>query len=49
MVIEAAMAPLITSSILAATNDLHPRLAGVMVGVGVPISFLTLFAWYQLL
>jgi predicted permease len=49
MVLEAAMAPMITSSILAATNDLHPRLAGVMVGVGVPISFLTLFAWYQLL
>lgn len=49
MVLEAGMAPMITSSILAATNDLHPRLAGVMVGVGVPLSFLTLFAWYHLL
>lgn len=47
MVLEAAMAPMITSSILAATYGLHPRLAGVMVGVGVPLSFLTLFAWYQ--
>lgn len=49
MVLEAAMAPMITSSILAATNNLHPRLAGVMVGVGVPLSFLTLLSWYYLL
>ncbi len=49
MVLEAAMAPMITSSILAATHGIHPRLAGVMVGVGVPLSFFTLLAWYQIL
>lgn len=48
-VLEAAMAPMITSSILAASYGLHPRLAGLMVGVGVPFSFLTLTIWYKLL
>lgn len=48
-VIEAAMAPMITASILAASHNLRPRLAGMMVGVGVPLSFLTLGLWYYLL
>lgn len=48
MLMEAAMAPMITSSILAASAHLHPRLAGVMVGVGVPLSFITLSVWYFL-
>lgn len=49
VVMEAAMAPMITSAILAATYGLHPRLAGLMIGVGVPLSFLSLSAWYFLL
>lgn len=48
-VMEAAMAPMITASIIAATHNLQPRLAGMMVGVGVPLSFLTLTFWYFLL
>lgn len=48
-VMEAAMAPMITSSILAASHNLRPRLAGMMVGVGVPLSFITLGLWYYLL
>jgi len=48
-VIEAAMAPMITASILAAGHNLRPRLAGLMVGVGVPFSFLTLGLWYLIL
>ncbi len=48
-VMEAAMAPMITSSILAASHNLRPRLAGMMVGVGVPLSFLSLGLWYTLL
>lgn len=47
--LESAMAPMITASILAASYGLQPRLAGLMVGVGVPLSFLTLTAWYFLL
>ena len=48
-VMEAAMAPMITSSILAASHNLRPKLAGMMVGVGVPLSFITLGLWYYLL
>lgn len=48
-VMESAMAPMITSSILAASHNLRPRLAGMMVGVGVPFSFVTLGLWYTLL
>jgi predicted permease len=47
--LESAMAPMITASILAASYGLHPRLASLMVGVGVPVSFLTLSLWYLLL
>lgn len=46
---EAAMAPMITGSILAITFGLNPRLAALMVGVGVPLSFATLAFWYFLL
>lgn len=48
-VMEAAMAPMITSSILAASHNLRPRLAGMMIGVGVPLSFLTLGLWHLVL
>jgi malate permease and related proteins len=48
-VMESAMAPMITSSLLAATHGLEPRLAGMMVGVGIPLSFLTLGFWYFVL
>lgn len=48
-VIESAMAPMITASIVAASHGLHPRLAGTMLGVGVPLSFLSLSLWYQIL
>jgi len=46
VVMESAMAPMITGAILAASHGLHPRLAGMMVGIGVPLSFLTLGFWY---
>lgn len=45
-VLESAMAPMITASIVAASYGLQPRLAGLMVGVGVPLSLLTLSVWY---
>ena len=46
---EAAMAPMITGSIVAAEHDLDPSLSSLMVGVGIPLSFLTLPLWFQLL
>lgn len=48
-VLEAGMGPMITSSILAASHNLRPRLAGMMIGVGVPLSFFTLIFLYYLI
>jgi predicted permease len=41
IVLEAAMAPMITASIIAAEYDLRPELASLMVGVGIPLSLIT--------
>ncbi|MDX5421345.1 MAG: AEC family transporter [Hymenobacteraceae bacterium] len=47
-IMEAAMAPMITASIVAASYGLKPRLANMMIGFGIPISFITLAIWYWL-
>jgi len=47
-IMEAAMAPMITASIVAASYGLKPRLANMMIGFGIPVSFLTLLVWYWL-
>ena len=46
---QAAMAPMITAAILASAHRLKPRLAGMMIGVGIPLSFITLALWYFIL
>jgi predicted permease len=48
-VMEAAMAPMITGSIIAITHDLEPKLASLFVGIGIPLSFFTLGIWYFIL
>lgn len=48
-VIEMAMAPMITGSIIAITHDLEPKLASLLVGVGIPLSFATVGVWYWIL
>lgn len=48
-VMEAAMAPMITGSIIAITHDLEPKLASLLVGIGIPLSFFTLAIWYFIL
>lgn len=48
-VIEAAMAPMITATIIAISHDLEPKLASLMVGLGIPLSFLTVGIWYLIL
>ena len=45
-VMEAAMAPMISASIIAASHGLKPRLCSMMIGFGIPISFITLVFWY---
>lgn len=48
-IMESAMAPMITGAIIASQYGLNPQLANNFIGVGIPISFLTLWGWYQLL
>ncbi len=48
-VFEAAMGPMIGASIVAMDHDLDPPLVTLMVGVGIPLSFLTLPLWWHLL
>lgn len=48
-ILEAAMAPMITGSILASTYGLKPKLSGMMIGVGTPLSFITIAFWYWVL
>ena len=48
-VFEAAMAPQIGASIVAIERNLDPPLVTLMVGIGIPLSFLTLPVWWHLL
>lgn len=43
---EAAMAPMISSSIIASSYGLKPRLCSMMIGFGILLSFITLVLWY---
>ncbi len=45
-VIESAMAPMVMGSVLATQFDLNPRLANYMVGIGIPLSAITLAFWW---
>jgi malate permease and related proteins len=45
-IMEMAMAPMITGAILASTYGLKPKLSSMMIGFGIPISFVTLAIWY---
>ena len=48
-VFEAAMAPMIGASIVALDHELDPPLLTLMIGIGIPLSFLTLPVWAYLL
>lgn len=48
-VMQAAMPPMITASIIAGSYGLNARLAALMAGIGVPIAAVTLALWYLLL
>ncbi len=48
-VFEAAMGPMITGGIIAMTYGLNSRLAASMLGVGIPLSFLTIPMWYYII
>jgi predicted permease len=48
-IFEAAMAPQIGAAIVAMEHKLDPPLVTLMVGIGIPLSFLTLPAWWYVL
>lgn len=48
-IFEAAMPPMITGGILAIEHGLEPDLAALMLGIGIPLSFLTLPFWFRIL
>jgi len=48
-VFEAAMGPQIGGSIIAMEHKLHKSLVTLMVGIGIPLSFVTLPLWWYLL
>jgi predicted permease len=48
-VFEAAMAPMIGGAIVAAQHKLDPELGTLMLGIGIPLSFLTVPLWYYAL
>jgi predicted permease len=48
-IFEAAMASMITAGIIAIDHDLKPQLVGMLVGVGIPVSFVTLYFWHLIL
>jgi predicted permease len=48
VVLQAAMAPMVTAGVVASEHDLEPRLAAALIAVGVPLSLVTVPAWWAL-
>lgn len=48
-IFEAAMAPMITAGIIAIDHDLEPQLVTLMLGIGIPLSFVSLHLWHLFL
>jgi len=48
-IFEAAMPPMITAGIIAIDHDLRPQLVSMLVGIGIPLSFITLHLWHLFL
>lgn len=46
---EAAMPPIITGAIVAMNFKLNPKLVGQLLGIGIPLSLITLIIWYYIL
>lgn len=48
-VLEMAMPPMLGASIIAMDHDLEPDLVALLIGIGVPLSMLTVSGWAALL
>ncbi len=47
--IESAMPPMVMGAIMASSYNLNSKLSNLMVGVGIPVSALTLAFWYYII
>ncbi|RPI14624.1 MAG: AEC family transporter [Ignavibacteriae bacterium] len=47
--IESAMPPMVMGSVLATQFNLNPKLANLMIGIGIPISAITLALWWMII
>lgn len=47
--LEMAMPPILGASIIAMGHDLEPDLVALVIGVGVPLSMLTAWAWWSVI
>lgn len=47
-ILEAGMAPMVTAAIIASSYGLKPQFSNLLLGVGLPLSFVTLALWYLL-
>ncbi len=47
--LEAAMPPMLGASIIAIDNDLEPDLVQFLIGIGVPLSMLTIWGWWWII
>jgi predicted permease len=48
-IFEAAMAPQIGAAVVAIDHKLDPPLMSLMLGIGIPLSFLSLPLWWYVL
>lgn len=47
--LESAMGPMVTAAIIASAHRLEPKFCNLILGVGIPLSFVTLALWYLIL
>jgi predicted permease len=47
--LEMSMPPMLGASIIAIDNDLEPDLVALVIGIGVPLSMLTAWAWWSVI
>lgn len=47
--LEMAMPPMLGASVIAMNSDLEPDLIASLIGIGVPLSMLTAWAWWSLI
>ncbi|ABZ92764.1 Permease [Leptospira biflexa serovar Patoc strain 'Patoc 1 (Ames)'] len=43
ILLESAMAPMVTSTVITIEKNISPHLASLMLGIGIPVSFLTTY------